>query len=197
MVENFKEADAGSPNGLSKEGDAKSFPRKSNSDEDNLTTPSKEEFSRLRSFLWPIHKTEIKKFLPLLIIYALICLNYSVLKAAKDSLVITAPGSGAEAIPFIKIWVILPMALLVTYLFTRLFNRFSQEKLFYIMIGSFLSFFILFALVLYPMREILHPHETADKLQALLPQGFQGFISIFRNWSYTLFYVMAELRLGT
>lgn len=151
------------------------------------------EFSRWRSFFWPIHRWEVKKFLPLLILYGLICFNYSLLKAAKDALVITAPGSGAAAIPFIKIWAILPMALLVTYLFTRLFNKYNQEKLFYIMIGSFLSFFILFATVLYPLRDVLHPHETADRLQLWLPQGFQGFISIFRNWSYTLFYVMSEL----
>ena len=150
-------------------------------------------FSKWRSYLWPIHGYEVKKFLPLLLIYALICFNYSVLKAAKDALVITAPGSGAEAIPFIKVWVILPAALLVTYLFTRLFNRFSQEKVFYIMIGSFLSFFLLFALVLYPLRDFIHPTATADRFQASLPLGFSGLISIFRNWSYTLFYVMSEL----
>lgn len=158
-----------------------------------MASPVDGEFSRLRSFLWPIHKREFKKFFPLLIIFALICLNYSILKAAKDTLVITAQGSGAEAIPFIKVWVILPMALLVTYLFTRLFNRYSQEKLFYIMIGGFLAFFVLFAFVLYPLRDIIHPHTASDRLQAILPQGFQGMISIFRNWSYTLFYVMSEL----
>ena len=106
-----------------------------------MSTQSREEFSRWRLFLWPIHRWEIKKFVPLLILYALICFNYCLLKAAKDALVITANSSGAAVLPFIKIWAILPMALLVTYLFTRLFNRFSQEKVFYIMIGSFLSFF--------------------------------------------------------
>lgn len=151
------------------------------------------EFGRIRSFLWPIHRWEIKKFVPLLILYALICFNYSILKAAKDALVITAPGSGAEAIPFIKVWAILPMAFFVMYLFTRLFNRYSQEKLFYIMIGSFLLFFLLFALILYPLRDIIHPHALADQLQLILPTGFSGLIAVFRNWSYVLFYVMAEL----
>ena len=97
-----------------------------------MSSKGSEEFSRWRLYLWPIHRWEIKKFLPLLILYALICFNYSLLKAAKDALVITANSSGAAVIPFIKIWAILPMALLVTYLFTRLFNRFSQEKVFYI-----------------------------------------------------------------
>ena len=113
-----------------------------------MVSGNSDEFSRIRSYLWPIHNREIKKFLPLLILYALICFNYSLLKAAKDALVITANDSGAAVIPFIKIWAILPMALLVTYLFTRLFNRFTQEKVFYIMIGSFLAFFAFFALVL-------------------------------------------------
>lgn len=152
-----------------------------------------QEFSRWRLFLWPIHRWEIKKFVPLLILYALICFNYSLLKAAKDALVITANEAGAAVVPFIKIWAILPMALLVTYLFTRLFNRFSQEKVFYIMIGSFLSFFIFFALFLYPFRDVIHPHGACDQLQTLLPKGFGGMICMIRNWSFTLFYVMSEL----
>ncbi len=158
-----------------------------------MSIESSGEFSRWRSFLWPIHRWEIKKFLPLLILYALICFNYSLLKAAKDAQVITANDSGAAVIPFIKIWVILPMALLVTYLFTRLFNRFSQEKVFYIMIGSFLSFFAFFTFVLYPLRDVIHPHGVCDHLQTFCPQGFNGMIGMVRHWSFTLFYVMSEL----
>jgi len=157
-----------------------------------MSSKGSEEFSRWRLYLWPIHRREIKKFVPLLILYALICFNYSLLKAAKDALVITANSSGAAVIPFIKIWAILPMALLVTYLFTRLFNRFSQEKVFYIMIGSFLSFFAVFALVLYPLRDVIHPHAFCNQLEAIAPK-LQGLIAMFRNWSFTLFYVMSEL----
>lgn len=154
---------------------------------------STSEFSRWRTFLWPIHRHEIKKFLPLLILYALICFNYSLLKAAKDALVITANSSGAAVIPFIKVWAILPMALLVTYLFTRLFNRYSQEKVFYIMIGSFLAFFAFFAVVLYPLRDVIHPHELCAHLEGICPKGFSGIIGMFHYWSFTLFYVMSEL----
>jgi AAA family ATP:ADP antiporter len=151
------------------------------------------EFSKIRSYLWPIHRWELKKFLPLLLIYALICFNYSILRAAKDALVVTAPSSGAEALPFIKVWAILPMAILFTFLFTKLSNRFNIEKVFYIMIGGFLTFFFLFAFVLYPYQDVLHPHTLSDRLQESLPSGFQGLIALFRNWSFTLFYVMSEL----
>jgi len=125
--------------------------------------------------------------------FFLIAFNYNLLRTFKDSMVVTAPNSGAEAIPFIKVWAILPGALLLTYLFTRLANRFSREKVFYIMMFLFLAFFFVFTFILYPIRELLHPNGLADQLQAALPSGFKGLIAIFRNWTFTLFYVMCEL----
>jgi len=125
--------------------------------------------------------------------FFLIAFNYNALRSYKDTVVITAEHSGAEAIPFIKMWAVLPSAILLTLLFTRLANRFSREKVFYIMMSLFLSMFFIFAFFLYPNREWLHPHELADRLQAILPAGFKGFIAIFRNWTFTLFYCMAEL----
>ena len=129
----------------------------------------------------------------MLLIFFLIAFNYNVLRTYKDSIIITAPNSGAEAIPFIKLWVILPSALLFTLLFTRLTNWYSREKVFYITLSIFLIFYTLFALFLYPAKHWLHPNEFADTLQALLPDGFKGFIAIFRNWTFTLFYLMSEL----
>jgi AAA family ATP:ADP antiporter len=148
-------------------------------------------FGPIRSCLWPIHRHEVRKLIPMCLIIFFICLNYSMLRNLKDTVVVTA--SGAEVIPFIKVWVMFPMAILLTILFTKLSNWFSQEKVFYIMVGGFLSCFVLFAFVLYPARDFLHPHETADKLEAILPIGFKGLISMFRHWTLTGFYVMCEL----
>jgi AAA family ATP:ADP antiporter len=108
-------------------------------------------------------------------------------------MVITAAQSGAEAIPFIKVWVILPCAIALTVLFTRLIHRMSREKVFYVMMGIFLIFFAIFTFVLYPYQDALHPHALADQLQSILPDGMKGFVAIFRNWTFTLFYVMSEL----
>ncbi|HLB52101.1 MAG TPA: Npt1/Npt2 family nucleotide transporter [Chlamydiales bacterium] len=150
-------------------------------------------FGRWRSLFWPIHGRELKKFLPLLLMFALISFNYNLLRSYKDSVVITATSSGAEVLPFIKVWAILPGAVLLTFLFTKLANRYSREKVFYVMMALFLAFFFLFTFVLYPARNFLHPNEFADKLQLILPEGFKGLIAMFRNWTLTLFYVMAEL----
>jgi len=151
------------------------------------------QFGKWRSFFWPIHRAELKKFLPMLFIFFLIAFNYNVLRSYKDTIVVTASHSGAEVIPFIKLWAVLPSALLSALLFTRLSNRFTREKVFYIIMSSFLVFFFVFAFLLYPARESLHPNAWANQLQEILPKGFKGFIAIYRNWTYTLFYVMSEL----
>lgn len=150
-------------------------------------------FSRLRAYLWPIHRHELKKFVPMLLIFFLVGFNYSLLRATKDALVVTAPSSGAETLPFLKVWAIVPMAFLFTFIFTRVSNRLSREKIFYVMMSIFMAFFVLFMFFLYPLRDTLHPHTFCDKVQGMLPQGFQGFIAMFRNWTFSLFYIMSEM----
>ncbi len=151
------------------------------------------EFGKWRAFLWPVHQHELKKLLPMLLIFFLITFNYNILRTMKDTLVITAKASGAEVIPFIKVWVMFPGALLMTFLFTRLSNRFEREIVSYVILGIFLCYFVIFAFILYPARDSLHPHNSADTLQTLLPAGFKGMIAMYRNWTFTSFYVMSEL----
>lgn len=151
------------------------------------------EFGKWRSLFWPIHREELKKFLPMLFMFFFVTFNYNLLRAYKDSMIVTAHNSGAETIPFIKVWGILPCAILLTFIFTRLANRFSREKVFYIMMSIFLSFFFIFTFVLYPAQDFLHPNALADKMQLILPEGCKGLIALFRNWTFTLFYVMSEL----
>lgn len=153
----------------------------------------KHEFSRWRTYFWPIHRYELKKFLPMLLMFFLVTFDYNVLRTMKDTLVVTAKGSGAEVIPFIKVWAMFPMSVLMTYLFTRLSNRFNRDTVVYTMFTIFLVFFVLFSLVLYPAREALHPNLTADYLENVLPAGCKGLIAMYRNWTFTAFYVMSEL----
>ncbi len=156
-------------------------------------TLSHSEFGKIRSCLWPIHRHELTKIVPMMLMLFLICFNYSILRNVKDAVVITAKSSGAEVIPFIKVWVLFPLAILITFVFTRLSNRYSQEKVFYLTISSFLLFFAFFTFVFYPYRDFFHPHQIADALEKTLPTGFKGLIAMFRNWSFTIFYAICEL----
>ncbi|CAM9780054.1 unnamed protein product, partial [Ectocarpus fasciculatus] len=111
----------------------------------------------------------------------------------QDVLVVTAPSSGAEVIPFLKTYVNLPGAVAFTVLYSKLCNSAEQERVFYTVIGFFLSFFAVFAAFLYPNRDVLSTAVLADSMQAFLPQGLSALSSIVRNWTFSLFYLMSEL----
>lgn len=132
-----------------------------------------------------------KKLFPLGAMLFFILFNYTILRDTKDVLVVTS--AGAEIIPFLKTYVNLPAAVGFTYLYSMLSNKMSADKVFYVVMSSFVSFFGLFASVIYPNRAFLHPHAAADLLTTLLPAFFIPLISIFRNWTYALFYMLSNL----
>lgn len=150
-------------------------------------------FGRVRSFVWPIHGYEHRKLIPMFFLFFLISFVYNVLRCMKVTLVVTAVGSGAEVIPFLKVWAVLPGALLLTYFYTFLASRLTREKVFYTMISFFLGFFIFFVLVLHPHHKALELSGVSDALQNVLPEGFRGLISVVRNWPLSLFYVLSEM----
>src|SRR6185503_19021578 len=117
-----------------------------------------------RKRIWPIHSYELKKFIPLLFMKFFISFTYGVLTTMKDAFVVTAKGSGAEVIPVLKGWVVLPIALGATLLYSKLANVFRRSILFYSIILFFMAFIFLYGFVLYPNLDALSPHESADWL---------------------------------
>lgn len=158
-----------------------------------MTAAATAKLGKIKSFFWPIHRGEYKKFIPMFFIFFLISFNYNILRAAKDTLIVTAPDSGAETIPFIKTWILVPSAVLITYFFTKISGYFTRDKVFYIMLSVFVTFFSLFTLILYPAKELLEPTFICTKLDTILPSGLHGLISAIRHWPFTIFYVMSEL----
>ena len=156
-----------------------------------MSQETKQEFGKWRKFFWPVHNYELKKLLPMFFLFFFISFNYTILRDTKDTLVVTA--SGAETIPFLKFWGVVPGAILFMLVYAKLSNMLSKEKLFYATIAPFLVFFGLFAVFIYPNREMLQPTTTADWLQSILPVGFSGLISCYRDWTLSLFYILSEL----
>ncbi|KAG5619043.1 hypothetical protein H5410_018867 [Solanum commersonii] len=140
-----------------------------------------------------IEVVTLKKIIPLGAMFFCILFNYTILRDTKDVLVVTAKGSSAEIIPFLKTWVNLPMAVGFMLLYTKLANVLSKEALFYTVILPFIAFFGAFGFVLYPLSNYFHPTALADNLLNILGPRFLGPIAILRIWSFCLFYVMAEL----
>lgn len=150
-------------------------------------------FSRLRAYLCPIYKSEFSKFVPLFLLAFFVGFNYCLLKNMKDTLVIVGSDAGAEVIPFLKVWGIVPGAVIVTVVYGWLGSRYPRDTVFYCFMAAFLGFFFLFAVIIYPVGDSLHLNSLADKLQELLPQGLRGFVVMVRYWSYSIYYVMSEL----
>ncbi|MCB1084441.1 MAG: AAA family ATPase, partial [Simkania sp.] len=99
---------------------------------------TKPEFGKVRSILWPIHAFELKKLIPMVLLFFLILFDYTVLRDTKDTLVVTAPGGGAEVIPFLKFWGVLPSAVIFMLIYAKLSNKLSKPKLFYSAVSPFL-----------------------------------------------------------
>ena len=152
--------------------------------------PSLKDFSKMRGFLWPIHKYEMKKFLPTAFMMFFVIFNYHIMRNTKDTLLV--PIVGPEAIPFVKI-LILPLSILLVLLYTRLANFLSQEKVFYCGIFTFVVGFGVFYFVFLPYRHFFLPDpETVVRLQTTYP-FLHHILSLYQTWIYVFFYFLAEL----
>ena len=145
----------------------------------------------LRNIFWPIHSSELRLFMPMALMMLCLLFNFGTLRSVKDSLIV--PGIGAEAISFLKLWLVLPSTVIFTLLYVKLSNLFNYEHVFYIIVTFFLGFFILFAYVLYPGQLFFHPAEARINDLIIEFPNFKWFILIAGKWSYALMYVFCEL----
>lgn len=155
------------------------------------TTENSGYFTELRKVIWPIEWHENKKFLPMAAMMFCILLNYSTLRSIKDGFVVTAIGP--ESISFLKTYVVLPMAILAMVIYVKLCDVLKQENVFYAVTGFFLVYFAVFAFLLYPFPDLVHPNpETIASLSSQYP-NFKWFIRIVGKWSFASFYAISEL----
>jgi len=157
------------------------------------TESSEPSFKGLRGIFWPIHNFELKKFLPMGLMMMCILFNYTIVRDIKDTLVVNAPGGGAECLSFLKLYGVTPAAILFMIAFMKLANVFSREKLFYVIITPFIAFFTAFAFIIYPNKELLHMSvEGIQAAQASMP-NLHWLVPVVGNWGFSLFYILAEL----
>merc|ERR1711904_667408 len=120
-----------------------------------------EEFGKIRAALFPIHGHELKKFLPMGIMMFFILFNYTILRDTKDALLGNAPNSSTEAFNFVKLGIVMPLAVVFVVIYAKLGNIFSRYILFSIMITAFITFFGIFAYIIYPSIEFIHPDPVS------------------------------------
>lgn len=143
--------------------------------------------------IWPVQRFELRKVLPLLFLKFLASFVYSTLTNMKDGLIVTANQSGAEVIPVLKGWVVFPLSLLCAIAYSKLSNHYKRSTLFYSITTFFLVIIFLYGFVLYPNIDLLSPHASANALTAKFGAKFTHWISVYRNWIHSLFFITAEL----
>ncbi len=147
--------------------------------------------AKLKNILWPIEWHENKKFIPMAGMMFFILFNYSMLRSVKDGFVVT--DIGAEAISFLKTYVVLPSAIIAMIVYAKLCNVMSAQRVFHTVTGFFAVYLAIFTFFIYPNPEISHPDpETIARLSEQLP-NFKWFIRIVGNWGSASFYTIAEL----
>jgi len=113
---------------------------------------------------------------------------YTTVRDTKDTLVVSA--CGAESITFLKVYGVLPAATMFMVLYSKLSSMFSKDQLFYVTATPFFLFYGLFAFVLYPNRDLIHPEMPPA---VLADERLKYSLSLLYNWSFSLFYIISEL----
>lgn len=138
--------------------------------------------------MMPVYKNEITKFLCTAGLIVLITYVHSILKISKDALIISQLGT--ETISAIKLYAGLPMSLVFMFVYIKLSDVFGRARLFHAMTWFFVSYFVIFATVLYPNGEALSIH-ISDSVIAALP-FFKHLFKVLAYWHYGLYYCFAE-----
>ncbi len=149
--------------------------------------------SRLFLFFFPIRSDELRKFIPFCLLIFITTFVHHLLRVVKDPLVLSEPGSGAEVLSFLKLYFALPASMLATMMYMSLRKRSSMSFTYYVIVGGYAAFIILYAFCIYPNVAWLHPSPLKIAfLQRSYPM-FRWFFTIWGMWTYAFYYVTAEI----
>lgn len=116
---------------------------------------------KLRELLLPIRSGEWVVVTLMFLITCLININYTVLRSARNAVVVVDKAGSANLIPWFELLGTLPAAILVTWGLTKLLKKYSLASVFITTTFAFLSFFVLYCFVIHP----LHFFDTVPYLQ--------------------------------
>ncbi|MDX2050088.1 MAG: Npt1/Npt2 family nucleotide transporter [Rickettsiaceae bacterium] len=146
---------------------------------------------KIQDIFFPVSRKELPFFLPMSLMMMLALYNFATLRSVKDSLIVS--NIGAESISFLKLWLVLPSAILFTFVYLKLSNKYNLERIFYLICSFFLLFFAFFCFCLYPNKEILHFNiDKITEVSSRLPH-LKWFFMILGHWTFALMYIFCEL----
>ncbi len=127
------------------------------------------------------------------ILMFLTIIGYNVMRAMKEAVLVTLPGSGASYIPFVKVFVVLPCSFILGILYLYIRKNYGTIRSYQTICSIFLGYFFLFNFFLVPYHSYLHPStEWIHAMQNAYP-NIRFVFGIVGNWSGSLYYACGEL----
>jgi AAA family ATP:ADP antiporter len=148
-------------------------------------------FEIIKKIFFPIDKGEMRRFLPVAFLMFCILFNQNILRILKDSIIIAEIS--AEVVSFAKIYCVTPAAAIFLIIYSKMVNILSFEQCYYYLLSFFITFFLIFAFLIYPNVDLFHlSDETINSIILSYP-NLKWYIILAGKWSYVLFYVFGEL----
>ena len=109
------------------------------------------------SYLWPIRKDELQKFIPMAVLLSVLLLSNNILYYLNKEISIVTLMDTKN----LHNTGIFSCTSTIVFLFTyfKMSNYMGTTKVFRYILSFFLGFFALFAFAIFPMREILLPNQ--------------------------------------
>lgn len=142
--------------------------------------------SHLKSILWilwPVYKEEQAQIIPMTAVFFFVSFIYNILNALKKTLLLSNPYLKAQAVSYLKIFGIMPAAIIFTWMTTKVITKYGQKKALQMMIAFFALSFGFLTLFIFPNREYLTFNF----------QPTFELVSLLNNWDITLFYIFSEM----
>jgi len=133
----------------------------------------------------------VPKILGLSTVFFCSTFNYTLLQNVKDSMIVTSVG--AEALPFLEALGVLPASMVFFVLYSKLMAWLPPSQVYRAALAPLLIFYTVFGGLLYPNAAFLHPMHLLESMRSALPAGLNVIASMLAHWTYSLFYITAEL----
>jgi hypothetical protein len=140
---------------------------------------------------FPISTSELPHFFSMSFMMFLFIYVFTTVRDTKDTLVVS--NCGAEAIPFLKLYAVMPCATAFIVIYSKLSNLLDKRSLFYVTLIPFFIFYGVFAFVLFPNRDVIHFPTLAEGMMGGGEGVTSAAINLIRYWSFSLYFIVSEL----
>ncbi|SCA63115.1 Uncharacterized protein SCG7086_AJ_00150 [Chlamydiales bacterium SCGC AG-110-P3] len=116
-----------------------------------------------------------------------------VLSNLKDSVILGSHPDGVLAIAAIQVWGLLPGAIAISWLFAQVSSKIGHFRASYFTISGFLVYFLVFAFLLFPNREVLQLDAVGQWIEYTVPGFGKGISCCITHWVVSGFFIIGDL----